>query len=156
MTDTDRADLLTALNSAIAAAPTAESAMQQAVRLLKDAIPYYTWVGIYVLEGDELVLGPYIGKPSPHTRIPLGRGICGAAATEKATIVVDDVNADPRYLACSIETKSEIVVPILRGAEVLGEIDIDSDRPAAFGPPDRALLEPVAAMLADRLDEDGN
>ena len=130
--------------------------MQQAVRLLKDAIPHYTWVGIYVMEGDELVLGPYIGKPSPHTRIPLGRGICGAAATEKATIVVDDVNADPRYLACSIETKSEIVVPILRGADVLGEIDIDSDRPAAFGPPDRALLEPVAAMLADRLDEDGN
>ena len=152
----DRADLMTALSSAIAAAPTAESAMQQAVRLLKDAIPHYTWVGIYILEGDELVLGPYIGKPSPHTRIPLGRGICGAAATEKATIVVDDVNADPRYLACSIETKSEIVVPIMRGADVLGEIDIDSDRPAAFGPPDRALLEPVAAMLADRLDEDGN
>ena len=152
----DRADLMTALSSAIAAAPTAESAMQQAVRLLKDAIPHYTWVGIYILEGDELVLGPYVGKPSPHTRIPLGRGICGAAATEKATIVVDDVNADPRYLACSIETKSEIVVPIMRGADVLGEIDIDSDRPAAFGPPDRALLEPVAAMLADRLDEDGN
>jgi GAF domain-containing protein len=156
MTDMDRADLMTALSSAIAAAPTAESAMQQAVRLLKDAIPHYTWVGIYILEGDELVLGPYVGKPSPHTRIPLGRGICGAAATEKATIVVDDVNADPRYLACSIETKSEIVVPIMRGADVLGEIDIDSDRPAAFGPPDRALLEPVAAMLADRLDEDGN
>jgi len=156
VTDMDRADLMTALSSAIAAAPTAESAMQQAVRLLKDAIPHYTWVGIYVLEGDELVLGPYIGKPSPHTRIPLGRGICGAAATEKATIVVDDVNADPRYLACSIETKSEIVVPIMRGADVLGEIDIDSDRPAAFGPADRALLEPVAAMLADRFDEDGN
>jgi L-methionine (R)-S-oxide reductase len=153
MTDTDRADLLTALNSAIAAAPTAESAMQQAVRLLKDAIPYYTWVGIYVLEGDELVLGPYIGKPSPHTRIPLGRGICGAAATEKATIVVDDVNADSRYLACSIETKSEIVVPIMNGSEVLGEIDIDSDRPAAFGPSDRALLEQVAPLLAEALAE---
>ena len=156
MTDIDRADLITALTSAIAAAPTAESAMQQAVRLLKDAIPHYTWVGIYVLEGDELVLGPYIGKPSPHTRIPLGRGICGAAATEKATIVVDNVHADPRYLACSLETKSEIVVPIMQGDQVLGEIDIDSDQPAAFGPPDRALLEPVAAMLADRLDEDGN
>jgi GAF domain-containing protein len=127
--------------------------MQQSVRLLKDAIPYYTWVGIYVLEGDELVLGPYIGKPSPHTRIPLGRGICGAAATEKATIVVDDVNADARYLACSIETKSEIVVPIMHGADVLGEIDIDSDRPAAFGAADRALLEPVAALLAERLAE---
>ena len=83
------------------------------------------------------MLGPYLGKPSPHTRIPLNRGICGAAATQKATIIVDDVNADPRYLACSIETKSEIVVPIMRGDEVLGEIDIDSDRPAAFGASDR-------------------
>jgi L-methionine (R)-S-oxide reductase len=150
----DRDGLMMALQSAIAAAPAPESAMQQAVRLLKDAIPYYSWVGIYVLEGDELVLGPYLGKPSPHTRIPLGRGICGAAATEKATIVVDDVNADPRYLACSIETKSEIVVPIMHGDRVLGEIDIDSDQPAAFGARDRALLEPVAAMLADRLAED--
>ena len=90
------------------------------------------------------MLGPFVGKPSPHTRIPLGRGICGAAATAKATIVVDDVNADPRYLACSLETKSEIVVPILLRGEVLGEIDIDSDRPAAFGDADRALLERVA------------
>jgi GAF domain-containing protein len=97
------------------------------------------------------VLGPYRGKPSPHTRIVLGRGICGAAATEKATIIVGDVNADPRYLACSIETKSEIVVPIMDGDRVLGEIDIDSDRPAAFGEADRQLLEAVAARLARRL-----
>jgi len=154
MTDMDRDGLMTAISSAIAAAPAPKSAMQQVVRLLKDANPHYSWVGIYVLEGDELVLGPYLGKPSPHTRIPLGRGICGAAATEKATIVVDDVNADPRYLACSIETKSEIVVPIMRGNDVLGEIDIDSDQPAAFGARDRALLEPVAALLAERLAED--
>jgi L-methionine (R)-S-oxide reductase len=154
VTDIDRSDLLTAIGSAVAAAPTVESAMQQVVRLLKDAVPHYTWVGIYVVEGNELVLGPFVGKPSPHTRIPLGQGICGAAVTEKATIVVDDVNADPRYLACSIETQSEIVVPIMRGAQALGEIDIDSDQPAAFGASDRALLEPVAAMLADRFDEE--
>ena len=154
MTDIDQRDLLTAIGSAVAAAPTTESAMQQVVRLLKDGVPHYTWVGIYVVEGEELVLGPYIGKPSPHTRIPLGKGICGAAVTEKATIVVDDVNADPRYLACSIETKSEIVVPIMRGGQALGEIDIDSDHAAAFGDRDRALLEPIAAMLADRFDED--
>ena len=154
MTDTDRDGLLTAIRSAVAAAPNSDSAMQQAVRLLKDGVPHYSWVGIYVLEGNELVLGPFLGKPSPHTRIPLGRGICGAAATEKATIVVDDVNADPRYLACSIETKSEIVVPIMRDGDVFGEIDIDSDQHAAFGAADRALLEPVAALLADRLSED--
>ena len=151
MTDLDREDLLTAVRSAVAAAPTVDSAMQQVVRLLKDAIPHYTWVGIYVVEGDELVLGPFIGKPSPHTRIPLGRGICGAAVTARATIVVDDVNADPRYLACSLETKSEIVVPIMHGGCVLGEIDIDSDRPAAFGPADRTLIEAVAALLAPKL-----
>jgi L-methionine (R)-S-oxide reductase len=153
MTDMDRDELLPALRSAIAAAPSAESAMKQTVRLLKDGVPDYTWVGIYLVAGEELVLGPFLGKPSPHTRIPLGQGICGAAATEKATIVVDDVNADPRYLACSIETRSEIVVPIMQDGEVFGEIDIDSDRAAAFGQPDRALLEPIASLLAERLAE---
>ena len=154
MTDSDRRDLVTAIRSAIAAAPNADAAMTQAVRLLKDAIPYYSWVGIYLLDGNELVLGPFLGKPSPHTRIPLGRGICGAAASEKATIVVDDVNADARYLACSIETKSEIVVPIMEDGEVLGEIDIDSDTRAAFGDADRTLLEQVASLLAESLSED--
>ena len=126
-------------------------AMTRAVEILKARVPDYTWVGIYELFGNELVLGPFIGKPSPHTHIPLGRGICGAAAAEKATIVVDDVNADPRYLACSLEAKSEIVVPIMRGGDVLGEIDIDSDRPAAFGPEDKRLLEVVAAILSEKL-----
>jgi GAF domain-containing protein len=135
---------------AIAAAATAEEAMTAAVAALKEQ-PHYTWVGIYVLDGNELVLGPYLGKPSPHTRIPLGRGICGAAATEKQTIIVDDVNSDPRYLACSIETKSEIVAPIMANGVVLGEIDIDSAQPAAFGDDDRRLVESVAAMLAPKM-----
>jgi L-methionine (R)-S-oxide reductase len=129
----------------------ARTVMERAVEILKRDMPAYTWVGIYLLEGDELVLGPFLGKPSPHTRIPLGRGICGAAAREKQTIIVDDVNADSRYLACSLETKSEIVVPIMSGPRVLGEIDIDSDRPAAFADDDRRLLEAVAALLAPRL-----
>jgi L-methionine (R)-S-oxide reductase len=139
------------LASRIAEAPSADAAMRLTVERLAAGIPHYTWVGIYLLEGDELVLGPFVGAPSPHTRIPLGRGICGAAATERRTIVVDDVNADPRYLACSLETRSEIVVPILAGDRVLGEIDIDSDRLAAFGETDRARLEPIAAALAARL-----
>jgi len=132
-------------------APDGANASNRLVTYLKAAIPHYTWVGIYWLEGDELVLGPYLGKPSPHTRIPLGRGICGAAAADRTTIVVDDVNADPRYLACSIETQSEIVVPIIRHGIVLGEIDIDSDATAAFGEMDRELLESVAANLAEKL-----
>ena len=149
----DPDQLLIAIRSAVTASPNANGAMRQTVQLLKDAMPHYTWVGIYLVDGDELVLGPFLGKPSPHTRIPLGRGICGAAATEKATLIVDDVHADPRYLACSIETKSEIVVPIMDGPRVLGEIDIDSDQPAAFGQPDRALLEQVAALLAEALSD---
>ena len=148
MTLTDNASLAKTIVSAVERAKGPVEAMTEAVRLLKDNLPYYSWAGIYVLDGDELVLGPYLGKPSPHTRIPLNRGICGAAASEKATIVVDDVNSDPRYLACSIETKSEIVVPILRGERVFGEIDIDSDRPAAFTDKDRELLEAVAEALA--------
>ncbi len=145
-------DVLKAVEAAAAADGDADRVMDSVVEILKTRVPHYTWVGIYLLEGDELVLGPYRGKPSPHTRIPLGRGICGAAATEKATIIVDDVNADPRYLACSIETKSEIVVPIMRGNDVLGEIDIDSDREAAFTGADRELLERVAAMIATTID----
>ena len=145
------AQVLEAVDAVVAEDGDARMMMDRVVEVLKERIPHYTWVGIYLLEGDELVLGPYRGKPSPHTRIPLGRGICGAAATEKATIIVDDVNADPRYLACSIETRSEIVVPIMRGDHVLGEIDIDSDRAAAFTQADRELLERVAASIAPRI-----
>jgi GAF domain-containing protein len=105
-------------------------------------------VGIYLLEGETLVLHNFIGKPSPHTRIPIGKGICGAAASEKKTIIVSNVNADPRYLACSIETQSEIVAPILRGQQVLGEIDIDSDQPDAFHEGDREILERCAEIIA--------
>jgi GAF domain-containing protein len=150
--------LLDDITRAIAQAPDGLTAVRETVTMLKARLPHYSWAGIYLLEGEELVLGPYLGKPSPHTRIPLGRGICGAAATERATIVVDDVHSDPRYLACSIETRSEIVVPIMApdgsgedSGRVLGELDIDSDQPAAFGPSDRALLEAVAAALAPKL-----
>ena len=144
-------EILREVEAALAGNDDPTAAMEAVVDILKERVPDYTWVGIYLMDGDELVLGPYRGKPSPHTRIPLGRGICGAAATGKTTIIVDDVNADPRYLACSIETKSEIVVPIMDGNEVLGEIDIDSDRTAAFTAADREVLEQVAAMIVSKL-----
>jgi len=144
--------VLAKVEDALASERDGTRAMERVVAILKREMPSYTWVGIYLLEGDELVLGPFLGKPSPHTRIPLGRGICGAAATEKHTIIVDDVNADPRYLACSIETRSEIVAPIMSGTRVLGEIDIDSDRPAAFKAQDKTLLEAVASLLATKLE----
>ncbi len=125
-----------------------DTLLSRTVDLLHQAHPHFNWTGIYVVDGPDLVLGPYVGHPTEHVRIPIGAGICGAAAAAGETIVVDDVHADPRYLACFISTKSEIVVPIQAGARVIGEIDIDSDRPAAFGPGDRSLLEKVADGLA--------
>jgi GAF domain-containing protein len=141
-------DVLRDLHAAIEAAPAQREAMLATVKILKEKMPDYTWVGIYLLDGDHLQLGPFLGKPSPHTRIPLGQGICGAAATHRKTIIVDDVDADPRYLACSLETRSEIVVPIMNGTRLIGEIDVDSDKKAAFGPGDREMLEATAALLA--------
>jgi GAF domain-containing protein len=141
-------EVLERVRMAIDQASEFPEAMARTVDVLKDHLPDYSWVGIYLLDGQELRLGPYRGKPSPHTHIALNQGICGAAASTKETIIVDDVDADPRYLACSLDTRSEIVVPIMRGDDVLGEIDIDSDRKAAFGAADRELLEAVAGLLA--------
>jgi GAF domain-containing protein len=151
MTDTSHAAIARDISDELASVSDPIQAMTRAVEMLKHRVPYYTWVGVYLLSGDELTLGPFLGTPSPHTRIPVGQGICGAAAAERRTIVVDDVASDPRYLACSLETRSEIVVPILRGGHVIGELDIDSDEPAAFGERDRALLESVAAVLAEKI-----
>lgn len=144
-------EFLDLINRLAARAPQAQALMAETVALLQRARPHYNWVGVYLLEGNELVLGPFVGKPTPHTRIPLNKGICGAAASSGKTLIVDDVQADPRYLACSLETRSEIVVPIVRAGRVLGEIDIDSDTPAAFTEEDRRLLEAVAEILAMKL-----
>jgi L-methionine (R)-S-oxide reductase len=126
-----------------------DDALQEAVDLLHDRFDDYSWVGIYLVEGDDLVLGPWKGpEATEHARIPVGQGICGAAAATGRTEVVDDVNADSRYLACFPSTRSEIVVPIAYEGRVVGEIDIDSDRPAAFGDDDRAFLERVALLIS--------
>jgi L-methionine (R)-S-oxide reductase len=123
--------------------------LQAVVDLLHDRVAHYSWVGVYLVEGDDLVLGPWNGpEATEHVRIPVGQGVCGAAAASGKTEVVDDVNADPRYLACFASTRSEIVVPISREGRVVGEIDIDSDQPAAFGDADREFLERVAESIA--------
>jgi L-methionine (R)-S-oxide reductase len=123
--------------------------LQQIVEVLYEGFEKYSWVGIYIVRGDELILGPWKGtQATEHTRIPLGRGVCGAAATSGRTEVVDDVSKDERYLSCFLSTRSEIVVPIKRGSQILGEIDIDSDTPAAFDAADVRFLEKVADMLS--------
>ncbi|MDT7903862.1 MAG: GAF domain-containing protein [Candidatus Caldipriscus sp.] len=115
----------------------------------------YHWVGIYIKRDDVLELYPYyIGRPTPHMRIPISEGICGAAVREGITINVPDVNSDPRYLACSVFTRSEIVVPIYnKKGEIVGEIDIDSDRPGAFDEDDRVFLEGIAKEIGEVWEE---
>jgi L-methionine (R)-S-oxide reductase len=123
--------------------------LRQVVSVLHDRFDHYSWVGIYFVEGDDLVLGPWQGpQPTEHVRIPVGEGVCGAAAASSQTEVVDDVNADSRYIACFPSTRSEIVVPIAYEGRVVGEIDIDSDQPAAFGTDDRRFLERVALLVS--------
>lgn len=122
--------------------------LAQVANELHDRFDHYTGVYLYILEGDILVLAAYRGRPTEHVRIPVGEGICGRAARVKQTVTVDDVNQDPDYIACSLETRSEVVVPIMRGDVVLGEIDIDSDKLGAFGEEDPLFLERVAAKLA--------
>ena len=127
----------------------ADDVLRQAVDVLHDRCAHYSWVGIYFVEGDELVLGPWQGpQATEHVRIPVGQGVCGAAVASGKTEVVDDVNADPRYLACFPSTRSEIVVPVAYEGRVVAEIDIDSDEAAAFGVDDRRLLERVATLIS--------
>jgi len=125
------------------------------VAVIAERLSYYDWVGFYMLDpGDQsvLVLGPYRGTPTEHVRIPVTEGICGVAVARGETVVVEDVSADPRYLACSLETKSEIVVPIKANGRIVGEIDIDSHTLNAFGADDRSFLENCAEVLGQFLE----
>ncbi len=142
-------DALNGLRAAIAEAPAPVMAAQRVVELLHDRFGHYDWIGIYWVSGSDLVLGPWIGpQATEHTRIPIGTGVCGAAAASGRTEIVPDVDADPRYLACFASTKSEIVVPIFEGGEVVGEIDIDGSDADAFDDMDARFLEEVAALVA--------
>ncbi len=149
--DLDRVEALSADLERIAEGRDAASLMRYLVGLFKARVPHYHWVGIYLLREGELHLGPYAGKPTEHVRIPIGVGICGAAARSGQALIIPDVTADARYLACSLETRAEIVIPILRAGAVLGEIDIDSDLPDAFNEHDQALLERAASLIAGKL-----
>jgi L-methionine (R)-S-oxide reductase len=139
--------------------PTAHDLMRGMVKLLHDKMLKYNWVGFYLLEPGALppvlVLGAFEGAMTPHTRIPLNQGICGAAASSGQTVVVDDVATDPRYLACSLETKSEIVVPVFAHGKVIGELDIDSHFPAAFTREHQEFVQHCAALVGRKLEAAG-
>ena len=146
------------LTADILSQPSFDVAIRTAVAGVKAMKPTYDWVGVYLLEGDPspgsgqgvLTLRDehYLGASTSHTRIPLASGICGAAASSRATIVVDDVRRDSRYISCCLSVQSEIVVPVLAGERLVGVLDLDSDTPAAFGEADRRELEEVAGALA--------
>ena len=127
-----------------------DEVLGEAVRLLKQEREHYNWVGIYLLDGDMLVLHNYIGKPTDHTHIPVGRGVCGQSLAERANKTISDVREIDNYLACSLETRAEIVVLIRRGDRIFGQIDIDSDMANAFTGEDESLLSQVADLLARR------
>lgn len=124
------------------------------VQILRDNFATYSWVGVYLVDGDNLVLEAYAGVgATEHVTIPIGQGICGVAAQTRETITVDDVSQDPRYLMCFPSTRSEIVVPVTTAKGVVGEIDIDSDKLAAFSRREREFLEQAAQLLAAFLDQ---
>jgi L-methionine (R)-S-oxide reductase len=151
------AEVRTEIAELAQAAPTPRDLMKSMCQLLHERMLKYNWVGFYMLEPGArppvLVLGAFVGAMTPHTRIPLNEGICGAAASSGKTVVVDDVSKDPRYLACSLETKSEIVVPVFVKGQVAGELDIDSHFPAAFGAEDQELVQYCAELVGKKLEK---
>ena len=149
-------EVRTELAAQAESAPTAQDLMRSMVKLLHDRMLKYNWVGFYMLEPGAqppmLVLGAFEGAMTPHTRIPLNQGICGSAASSGLTVVVDDVAKDPRYLACSLETKSEIVVPVFAHGKVVCELDIDSHFSAAFTPEHQDFVQHCAMLVGKKLE----
>ena len=145
-------DLLDRIASIAAAPGSREERLTDVCRLLRREVPHYDWVGFYLVDPAsprELVLGPFDGAPTDHTRIAFGQGICGQAAEREDTFVIQDVSQEANYLSCSVHVKSEIVVPVFRNGKVAGEIDIDSHALAPFTARDREFLERAARVLAE-------
>jgi GAF domain-containing protein len=122
-------------------------AASAAMRMLAERFPHYRWVGIYWLRGDELILGPYVGAATEHDRIPVGQGVCGTAVAEERNQIVADVRQRPNYLACSVETRSEIVVLLRQGDRIIGQIDADGHEVGAFDETDESLLKAIGTRL---------
>lgn len=144
------ADLLSAADALTRDEPDPVANMANISALLWQLLPDLNWAGFYRMVGDELVLGPFQGKPA-CIRIPVGRGVCGAAAATRETQLVEDVHAFPGHIACDAASASEIVVPLVVGEQVVGVIDLDSPRPARFDAEDASGLETLARLVAQRL-----
>ena len=143
-------DLLSALDALTADEPDAIANMANAAALIAQSLPDLNWSGFYRLVDGELVLGPFQGKAA-CIRIPVGKGVCGAAAATRTTQLVADVHAFPGHIACDAASRSELVVPIVRGDTLIGVLDLDSPEPARFDAEDAAGCEALVALLATRL-----
>jgi GAF domain-containing protein len=119
--------------------------------LLQGGVAYYEWVGFYIVDASQkaLVLGPFVGEPTEHVRITFGKGICGQAAERQETFIVQDVSQETNYLSCSPSVQSEIVVPIFKDGEIVGELDIDPHTLSPFTQEDREFLEDVCQIVSD-------
>jgi L-methionine (R)-S-oxide reductase len=146
-----RQELIKNVQSAATGADSETVLLKRVVELVDAFSDGFNWTGFYMIQDDHLVVGPYIGPETEHVKIELNRGICGAAASRKATVTVDDVQSDPRFIACSISTRSEIVVPLMDGDTVIGEIDIDSNQLAFFTDQDKLMLEEIASLVVKYL-----
>ena len=151
--DLKRQQLIYGIKIAVASQSNEEEVLRKTIELIDTFSPDFNWIGFYMMRNGALEVGPYIGPETEHTRIELNAGICGAAASQKKTVVVDDVQADERFLACSVNTRSEIVVPLMDGHDCLGEIDIDSNKPGFFTDADREMLEEIAGIVVERLKQ---
>jgi len=157
--DAKMISILECIRDFAAASNSLDELQDGVVNIISAELPRYNWTGFYWLDPHDpqtLVLGAYVGEPTPHVRIPVTQGICGAAVASAETVVVDDVHADPRYLSCSIKTKSEVVVPISAHGKVVGEIDIDSHLSTAFTESDRKFLEEVARIIGGVIEGRGD
>ena len=129
-----------------------EDLLFQICSILKNDVYHYDWVGFYILDNEkkELVLGPFVGKPTQHTHIAVGKGICGQVAESSQTMIVQDVTQVENYISCGLEVQSEIVVPVIKNGRFVAEIDIDSHSPAPFTEDDNAFLSQICLLIKDK------
>jgi L-methionine (R)-S-oxide reductase len=145
-----REDLRSEVEALVASDAPDEEVLNEVVRLVHEAHPSWDWSGIYLLAGDTLVLGPRTA-PADHSRIGIGEGVCGTAVADDRNQIVEDVREVENYLACSIHTRSELVVLIREDGKIVGQFDIDSDTVGAFTHEDEALLDEVGALVSGRV-----
>lgn len=144
-------ELIDRTKSIVSGAGTRDEKLKQVCSMLQEHVEVFDWVGFYLVDhaaDRELVLGPYVGEETDHTRIPFGKGICGQAANSLETFVVQDVSKEDNYLACSMEVQAEIVIPVMKNDTFVAELDIDSHTKNSITGEHREMLEEICDIVA--------